>query len=174
MAGNGIKKSKRCAEILQDFLVLIDSHFEDIHSGKATRLKRIREFASQLFIHPTHFSDSVKQISGMSPWHIYENRIIAEAKKMLRNQDIPILAVSDRLCFTDPTNFTKFFKLRTGITPREYRLDVGRVKAPDQVNHCSIPKSAWTCSSDLPFVYGNALLFICSASPISSPSTPRM
>lgn len=118
---NNKKKIPRREEIFQAFLVLMEEHFDDLSKGKALKLYRIRDFAAQLHIDPTHFSDTVKQVSGRSPWNIYEQRIISEAKRMLQYTALPISHISYNLSFGDPTNFTKFFKMREGGTPSDYR-----------------------------------------------------
>lgn len=118
------KKVPRREQIFHAFLTLMEEHMDDLSKGKALKLYRIRDFAAQLHIHPTHFSDTVKQVSGRSPWNIYEQRIISEAKQMLRYTSLPISHISYNLGFDDPTNFTKFFKMREGSTPSDYRKRV--------------------------------------------------
>lgn len=108
-------------EITQDFFNLLDQHVEDILTGKIDRMYHIKDFAALLFIHPTHFSNTIKLSTGYSPCHFAEQRILEEARKMLANTQKPIHEISYRLTFNEPTNFTKFFKSFEGITPKQYR-----------------------------------------------------
>ncbi|WP_113660753.1 helix-turn-helix domain-containing protein [Pedobacter nanyangensis] len=115
------KLLSRKEEITKDFFSLLDTHIDDILLGKTEQMYHIKDFAAKLFIHPTHFSNTIKLTTGYSPCHFAEQRVMAEAKKMLSQTDKPINEISFKLTFTDPTNFTKFFKSFAGITPRQYR-----------------------------------------------------
>lgn len=134
MQTNLKEKKTRNEEMLADFLELVDRHLDDILCGRAEKLNRIKDFSASLFIHPTHFSDSIKAVSGRSPWRLYEQRIIAEVKKLLMSPSVPIVCISDLFCFSEPTNFTKFFKRRAGCTPTEYRKRWGVVLTKDAEN----------------------------------------
>ncbi|RWU07510.1 helix-turn-helix domain-containing protein [Pedobacter chitinilyticus] len=115
------KLLSRKEEITKDFFVLLDAHIEDILVGRTEKMYHIKDFASKLFIHPTHFSNTIKLTTGYSPCHFAEQRVMDEAKKMLSQTHKPINEISFNLTFTDPTNFTKFFKSFEGVTPKQYR-----------------------------------------------------
>jgi len=108
-------------EIAAQFFQLLDQHIEDILSGKINYAYRIKDFAERLFIHPTHFSNTIKLVTKRSPCDFVEERLMAEAKRMLSETSMPISEICYKLTFQDPTNFTKFFKRFEGKTPREYR-----------------------------------------------------
>jgi AraC family transcriptional regulator of adaptative response / methylphosphotriester-DNA alkyltransferase methyltransferase len=108
-------------QITADFFKMLDEHINDVLSGKIDYTYRIKDFAALLFIHPTHFSNTIKLTTGKSPCDFAEARITAEAKKMLGESAMPVSEICYRLTFKDPTNFTKFFKTMTGQTPTQYR-----------------------------------------------------
>jgi AraC-like DNA-binding protein len=108
-------------EITQNFFSLLEKHIADILEGKVTRSYKIKDFAALLFIHPTHFSNTIKLTTGKSPCDFAEERLMEEARKMLRETPMPVAEIGYRLTFPDPTNFTKFFKRFSGMTPRQYR-----------------------------------------------------
>ena len=108
-------------EITKEFLSILDTHINDILQGKINYMYHIKDFASLLFIHPTHFSNTIKLTTGKSPCDFVEERIIVEAKKMLDDETISIKDICYKLTYQEPTNFTKFFKAMEGITPRQYR-----------------------------------------------------
>jgi AraC-like DNA-binding protein len=47
--------------------------------------------------------------------------VLLEAKRLLRHSGLPAKEVADRLGFVDASDFTKFFRLRTGVTPGAFR-----------------------------------------------------
>lgn len=67
-------------------------------------------------------SNTIKLATGKHPCYFYEEKILAIAKGMLETNEKSIGAIA-RLLTYDPSNFTKFFKEYTGITPKQYRED---------------------------------------------------
>ncbi len=108
-------------EITANFFALLEKHFDEILSGKREKMYKIKDFAALLFIHPTHFSNTIKLTTGHSPCHFAEERTMEEARKMLSETPMSIAEISYKLTFNEPTNFTKFFKSFEGLTPKQYR-----------------------------------------------------
>lgn len=107
-------------EITESFLKEIDNHLLDIIESKTEEMLEINDFAKILFIHPTHLSNTIKLATGKSPCDFYEEKIIAIAKKLLENPEYSISQIAMLLTY-DPSNFTKFFKKYTGVTPTSFR-----------------------------------------------------
>ncbi|RKS18404.1 AraC-like DNA-binding protein [Flavobacterium endophyticum] len=110
-------------EITADFLKEIDKHLLDILEGRATEMFEIRDLAAQLFIHPTHLSNTIKLVTGKAPCFFFEEKIMVIAKSMLEENKLSIGQIATLLTF-DPSNFTKFFKRFAGLTPKQYREQV--------------------------------------------------
>jgi len=111
-------------EITADFFKLLEQHMEEILTEKVSKMHHIKDFAALLFIHPTHFSNTIKLTTGHSPCYFLEERTMAEAKRMLGETPMSIGQISYKLTFNEPTNFTKFFKALEGITPKRYRNNI--------------------------------------------------
>jgi AraC family transcriptional regulator, regulatory protein of adaptative response / methylphosphotriester-DNA alkyltransferase methyltransferase len=108
-------------EIAAQFFHLLDQHIEDILAGKVAHSFKIKDFAERLLIHPTHFSNTIKLVTKRSPNDFVEERLLAEAQRMLGETSMPISDICSKLTFQDPTNFTKLFKRFSGKSPMEYR-----------------------------------------------------
>jgi AraC-like DNA-binding protein len=108
-------------EITAQVFNLLDQHIDDILAGKINYAYKIKDFAARLFIHPTHFTNTIKLTTKRSPYDFVEERIVAEAKRMLSETSMSIAEISHTLTFQDATNFTKFFKRVEGKSPDEYR-----------------------------------------------------
>lgn len=115
------KVMSRKDEITAGFFELMEQHIEDLVSGKATKRFSAADFGQLLFIHPRHLTTTIKLTTGRSTCDFMEERIVLEANKLMADPLLSIAQVSTRLGYTEPTNFTKFYKSMTGITPREYR-----------------------------------------------------
>lgn len=108
-------------EITAQFFNLLDQHIDDILAGKINYAYKIKDFAARLFIQPTHFSNTIKLTTKRSPYDFVEERLVAEAKRMLSETSMSMTEISHALTFQDSANFTKFFKRVEGKTPDEYR-----------------------------------------------------
>ncbi|AXE83709.1 Exoenzyme S synthesis regulatory protein ExsA [Streptomyces sp. Go-475] len=57
----------------------------------------------------------------MSAKKYIDERVLLEAERLLPHTDRAAKDVAAELGFADPSDFTKFFRLRTGTTPGEFR-----------------------------------------------------
>lgn len=74
-----------------------------------------------------HFFCRFKQCTTLTP-HIYANLLRMEAAiASLTALERTVEEVSEKLGFSAPSNFARFFRQRTGISPSEYRRNVTTV-----------------------------------------------
>ena len=107
-------------EITDEYLKTLDTHLADIVEGRATEMFEIRDIANILHIHPTHLSNTVRLTTGHSACSFFEEKILTIAKGMLEKNETSISSIAMLLTY-DPSNFTKFFKSYTNLTPKQYR-----------------------------------------------------
>lgn len=74
------------------------------------------------------------ETTGQGAKSVITDRIVLEAKRVLVHTDRPVYLVAQDLGFAEATNFTKFFKRETGLSPNEYResanKDLNAVRNP--------------------------------------------
>jgi transcriptional regulator GlxA family with amidase domain len=58
---------------------------------------------------------------GTAPHRFMAELRMVEAKRLLRTTQLPISAIGSQVGFTDPFHFSRFFRRKTGISPRIYR-----------------------------------------------------
>ncbi len=114
------KLSARKIEIANQFLTVLDKHLVELKTGQVEKSLELNEIADLLFIVPNHLSDTVSDVLGKSPCEIYETKLVDISKEMLETSGEPISEIARTLDY-DPSNFTKFFKRFTGLTPSKYR-----------------------------------------------------
>ncbi len=112
--------NSRAQQITDDFSKLIDEHLSDLEHHRATEMFEIGVFAEKLFIDPTHLSNTIKETTGHSPCGIYQEKILAVARRLLSTPACSIKDISLCLDF-EPSQFTKWFKRFNGTTPKAYR-----------------------------------------------------
>lgn len=105
---------------MTDYFRELDCHLHDLAEGRIETMFGIQDFAEMLHIHPTHLSNTIKQVTGKSPCNLFEERLCEVAKMLLRDKSLSIADVAQTMTY-DPSNFTKFFKRYAGMTPRQFR-----------------------------------------------------
>lgn len=110
----------RQAEILAQFKQVLDGHMDDFLVGRVAKMYELKEIAALLCLHPGHLSQVIKLETGHHACYFYEQRILLEAKKLLTANALPIGIIAHKLDY-DVSNFTKFFKRFTGVTPSLFR-----------------------------------------------------
>lgn len=83
--------------------------------------RTIEAYAELLHITPHYLSQSIKAVTGKNALYYINERILKEAKILIRFTPNDIAEIAYQLNFSDPANFGKFFKKHTGQTPLEYR-----------------------------------------------------
>jgi AraC family transcriptional regulator, transcriptional activator of pobA len=83
--------------------------------------KNISAIASELGITTDKLHSVTAQAVGKGPLEILHDRILLECKRELIYTDKPIAEIGFDCGFSDPAHFSRFFSIRTGCSPREYR-----------------------------------------------------
>lgn len=86
------------------------------------RLHRVQDYAAKLAVSPGHLNVLCLEHLGRPASREIHERVLLEAKRLLRYTDKPAFAVAHELGFADPAYFGRFFKREGGVTPREFRL----------------------------------------------------
>ena len=87
----------------------------------ASRERSVQFYADRQCISAKHFSKLIRQASGKLPMEHIRQRVIIEAKTLLRTTDMTIREVADALHFPNDSYFCRYFKSDTGLSPSEYR-----------------------------------------------------
>ena len=115
------RKATKQNRIVEQFEQIVEQHLYDITQNKVEQQLSISEIAEQININATYLGEVLKKVTGKTPKEILSDRIILEARSLLNNTDMAINEIAYLLKFQDASNFTKFFKLKTGFSPSEYR-----------------------------------------------------
>ena len=83
--------------------------------------RQLKYYADMLCITPRYLSRVVKDTTGSTAADWIERYVVLEARALLKSTDMTIQQISDYLNFPSQTFFGKYFKRRTGLSPKEYR-----------------------------------------------------
>jgi AraC-like DNA-binding protein len=103
------------------FLELLERQFpiDDTHPG--INLRSASDFAKQLNIHVNHLNRAVKEITQKTTSQIIAERVLQEAKILLKYSNWQVAEIAFALGFTEVTHFNNFFKKHTQTSPKKFR-----------------------------------------------------
>lgn len=109
-------------KITTQFLELLERQFivEDVG---ALPLRSPADYAEKLSIHVNHLNKALQEVLNKSTSAIIHERILVEAKILLKHTKKDISEIAFAIGFKENTHFNYFFKKHTGVTPRHFRLD---------------------------------------------------
>ena len=113
-----INASRRISTI---FLELLERQFPIDDEHKRINLRSASEFASQLNVHANHLNRAVKETTGKTTSEIIAERILQEAKILLKHSAWTVSEIAWALNFTEVTHFNNFFKKHTQTSPLKFR-----------------------------------------------------
>ncbi len=100
--------------------VVITEKYKDILSRNIYEKQKVAEYADLLNISPNHLNKCVKKTMGISAQDLLNDMIILEAKVLLKQTDLQINEIAYQLSKKNHSDFSRFFKSKTGMTPKEY------------------------------------------------------
>ncbi len=114
------RKKSRSQELSERYVDFLDRHIDDVISARVTDFMELNQIASELAVSHKHLIDIIQHEFGNHPGYFYDFKIIEKTKEMLLKADVSIAAIARTFTY-DPSNFSKFFKNRTGQTPGNFR-----------------------------------------------------
>jgi AraC family transcriptional activator of pobA len=108
-------------DIVQQFeTALLDYFSKDtlINSG----LPDVKHFATLLNLSPNYLSDLLNKYTGKTTQEHIHLQLVEKAKSMLWGTPKSISEIAYDLGFEHPSHFTKMFKNKVGMAPKEFRL----------------------------------------------------
>ncbi len=107
--------------ISQLFLELLERQFpiDDTHPNVA--LRSASDYANQLNVHVNHLNRAVKETTEKTTTQIISQRILQEAKVLLKHTSWNIAEIAYALGFTEATHFNNFFKKNVALSPSKFR-----------------------------------------------------
>lgn len=115
---SGSNASERITSL---FAELLERQFPIELSNQVIRLNTPSAFAGQLKIHINHLNKALKETTGQTTSQLIKDRLLQEAKIILKSTNWSINEIAWSLGFEEPNHFSSFFKGRAGITPKNFR-----------------------------------------------------
>lgn len=111
--GNAPPEPDRTQQLVLATLALIESRFASGDSAS--------DIAEALGVTAAHLSRVCRAATGNPLSELLHERILLAARRLLAATDLPISRISECLGFSSPAYFSRFFSVRTNLSPRAYR-----------------------------------------------------
>ncbi|MNG20122.1 Melibiose operon regulatory protein [compost metagenome] len=81
----------------------------------------VQYFAEHLNLSSNYFGDLIKKETGKSAQDYIQTKVIHVAKKLIFDDSKSISEIAYELGFSYPQHFTRLFKQKVGVSPKEFR-----------------------------------------------------
>lgn len=95
--------------------------FKDLLNEHHTRWHAATDYAEALHVSADHLNRVIKSMVGRTVKEMIQSRIIMAAKRLLYFTNLSAKEIGYNLGFTEPSNFSSFFKNCTGVSPTQFR-----------------------------------------------------
>jgi AraC-like DNA-binding protein len=103
--------------VTDDIIISILQYIED--NSPIT----VNQIADRFSYHPSQIFRLIRRATGLSPSRYLQDRRLVRAKSLLIRSDLSVTAIAKAVGFCQVSHFSHIFRLYTGQTPTEYRLE---------------------------------------------------
>lgn len=95
--------------------------FSDLIEKDFRSDRGVADYAARLGVTPTHLTRCCKATCGRSALTLINDRVLYEARLLLRETRTPVQEIARALGFNSAAYFTRAFQAETGLTPSRFR-----------------------------------------------------
>ena len=106
------------------FVELLERQFPLDSFHQQLNLRTPKDYADRLAVHVNHLNKVLKDVTGNTTTQIINNRILLEAKILLKQTDGNLSEIAFMLGFDDLAHFSNFFKKHTSMSPGSFRVSL--------------------------------------------------
>ncbi len=103
------------------FIELLERQFPIESPDQRLQLKTAKDYADRLAVHVNYLNKKLKESTGKTTTEIISERVVQEAKILLRQTRWTVSEISYALGFEEIAHFSNFFKKKTSMPPLEFR-----------------------------------------------------
>jgi AraC family transcriptional regulator, transcriptional activator of pobA len=104
------------------FTDLLERQFPIESPSQQFKLRSAGDFAKVLAVHVNHLNRAIRETTGKTTTEHIAERLIGEAKALLRHTSWNISEIAYCLGFEEPAHFNNFFKKQTSMAPSAFRV----------------------------------------------------
>ncbi|UTW62834.1 helix-turn-helix domain-containing protein [bacterium SCSIO 12741] len=115
-------RKKQNHGVVSEIESLLSSYFNS-EAPLSKGLPSVKYCADHVNLSPNYLSDLLKKETGKSTKEHIDYFLIDKAKNLLLNSELNISEIAYELGFEQPKSFSNLFKKKTGVSPKEFRLN---------------------------------------------------
>lgn len=123
--------SSQANRVFVRFRQLVEENFRQKHT--------VAEYADLLCLSSRVLSEYVRLSSPLTPLKVINNRIILEAKRLMKFSDMKMKEICTYLGFDDASNFANFFRRETGMMPTDFKNSKQQETTYKEMRKIAIP-----------------------------------
>ena len=112
MGETNTQKIDSATMTIRTFKQLLEGYYKDWH--------KVSDYAVAMHITADHLNSTLRQSTGKTAKEHIQSRITVEAKRKLLFADMTHKEIAYNLGFSNPANFSQFFKNCTGLSPSSF------------------------------------------------------
>ena len=109
------------ARVSSLFIELLERQFPIESPRQTLSLRTAKDYADRLSIHVNHLNKVLKENTGKTTTHAISNRIVQEAKILLKQTNWTVSEIAYSLGFEEVAHFSNFFRKQTSLSPVAFR-----------------------------------------------------
>ncbi|WP_254085250.1 helix-turn-helix domain-containing protein [Dawidia cretensis] len=108
-------------DLLRKLEEILNSYFNTEQTIKSGGIPTVAFLAEQLKLTPSYLSDMLRSLTGLNAQQHIHQKLIERAKYKLSTSQLTVAEIAYQLGFEHPQSFSKFFKLKTKLSPLKFR-----------------------------------------------------
>ncbi|MFD1605276.1 helix-turn-helix domain-containing protein [Flavobacterium artemisiae] len=106
--------------LLEKLEEILEDHFKDEKASSAG-IPTVHSLAEKLNTSASYLSDMLRSFTGESAQHHIHQKLVEKAKEKLSATDLSVAEIAYGLGFEHPQSFSRLFKIKTNLSPLEFR-----------------------------------------------------
>ena len=117
-----LKRFVQCSDLISaDSAVQLTQRYKETLTNHVYEFQKVSDFAKLLNVSPNYLNRCVQRTLGKSAHDLLNETLLLESKALLKQSTLTISEIAYKVGKKDPSDFSRFFKNQTGMTPKEYR-----------------------------------------------------
>jgi len=98
--------------------------FKNLVESRELNSRNVKDYAESMSLSAKHLNSIVRQFTLNTAKSFIDQYVILEIKRTIMSSRISLKEVAYQMGFDEVTNFTKFFKKHTGVSPGQYKASL--------------------------------------------------
>lgn len=116
-----VRREQDFTEIKKDAHLDYVIMFKDLLEKEFRNMKQVSNYTDELIVSAKRLNQATSKVLGKTPKELIDERVMLEAKRLLVYTNESVKEIGFELGFEEPTNFIKYFRKHSDITPVEFR-----------------------------------------------------